>query len=91
MLLLLRQDCFLRWITEQKQLRQDSQSPAVIVLYRIEPNALMLYFFCQSSAVAALFEVIGWQNTIFLWFVIAALGGVVCMVCARPRKKKMMD
>lgn len=45
----------------------------------------------STYGIAALSEVIGWSGTIFLWFVVAAAGGVICLLCVKPWKKKFMD
>ena len=37
---------------------------------------------------AAMSEGIGWKNTIFLWVLIALVGGIVCLLCVQPWKKK---
>ncbi len=48
-------------------------------------SALSTYGFALLS------EQIGWQFTILLWFIIALVGGVCCLCCARPWKQKMMS
>ena len=45
----------------------------------------------STYGIAALSEVIGWKQTIFLWFWVTLAGIVVCLLCARPWKKKFMD
>lgn len=42
----------------------------------------------STYGIARLAENSGWQTTIFSWFVIAALGTVVCLLCARGWNKK---
>ena len=37
----------------------------------------------STYGIALLSETAGWQTTAFVWFVIAALGTVVCVVCSR--------
>ena len=43
-----------------------------------------------TYGVAALSDSIGWQKTIFLWLLIALIGGVICLCCISPWKKTMM-
>jgi OPA family glycerol-3-phosphate transporter-like MFS transporter len=45
----------------------------------------------STYGIAALSEVIGWQNTIFLWFCVAAADAAICLLCARPWQKKFMS
>ena len=40
----------------------------------------------STYGIALLSESAGWQTTSFVWFVIAALGAVVCTVCSRVWK-----
>ena len=37
----------------------------------------------STYGIALLSESAGWQVTAFIWFIIAALGAVVCTVCSR--------
>ena len=37
----------------------------------------------STYGIALLSESAGWQTTSFVWFLIAALGAVVCTVCSR--------
>lgn len=41
----------------------------------------------STYGIAALSERIGWQDTIFLWFLIAATGSLMCLCCIRPWKQ----
>lgn len=41
----------------------------------------------SSYGIALLAETQGWNFTIFMWFVIAAAGTAVCLLCTRPWKK----
>ena len=45
----------------------------------------------STYGIAALSEVIGWRNTIFIWFLVTVAGALICLLCARPWKKKFMD
>lgn len=45
----------------------------------------------SAWGIAALSEMIGWQDTIFLWFLIAAAGGLICLGCIRPWKRKFTE
>ena len=45
----------------------------------------------STYGIAALSEVIGWQSTIFVWFCVTILGGLICLACIKPWKKKFMD
>lgn len=44
----------------------------------------------STYGIAVLSSSIGWQNTIFLWFLIAAAGGILCLIAAHPWKKAYM-
>lgn len=33
----------------------------------------------------------GWKNTIFIWFCVAIVGILVCLLCAHPWRKKFME
>ena len=44
----------------------------------------------STYGIAALSESVGWQKTIFLWFLIALAGCIVCLCCAGPWRKTMM-
>lgn len=45
----------------------------------------------STYGIAALSEVIGWQGTIFLWFLVTIVGAAVCLLCVKPWKKKFID
>ena len=45
----------------------------------------------STYGIAALSEVVGWRSTIFLWFCVTIAGMAVCLLCARPWKKKFME
>ena len=45
----------------------------------------------STYCIAALSEVIGWQGTIFLWFLVTMVGAAVCLLCFKPWKKKFID
>ncbi len=45
----------------------------------------------STYGIALLSEQIGWQYTILLWFIIAFVGGLCCLCCAKPWKQKMMS
>ena len=45
----------------------------------------------STYGIAALSEVIGWQSTIFVWFCVTIVGALVCILCAKPWKKKFME
>lgn len=45
----------------------------------------------STYGVAVLSEQIGWTNTIFLWFVVAAVGGGICLGCIKPWEKKFSE
>lgn len=42
----------------------------------------------STYGIAALSEGIGWTKTIFIWFLVALVGCVVCLLCVHPWKKK---
>ncbi len=42
----------------------------------------------STYGIALLAETKGWHFTIFMWFVIAALGTAVCLLCIRPWKRE---
>lgn len=42
----------------------------------------------SSYGIALLAETKGWHITIFVWFVVAALGTAVCLLCTRPWRKE---
>lgn len=44
----------------------------------------------STYGIALLSETAGWKITAFIWFLIAALGMVICLVCTRSWKRKMM-
>lgn len=44
----------------------------------------------STYGIAALSGVIGWEKTIFLWFCVTIVGGLVCLLCARSWRKKFM-
>lgn len=54
----------------------------------------MLNFFTYVGSalatygIAALSETIGWSSTIFLWFLAALAGTVICLLCIKPWNKK---
>ena len=37
---------------------------------------------------AALSETVGWQDTVFVWFLIASLGSIICLMIAKAWKRK---
>lgn len=41
----------------------------------------------STYGIAALSEGIGWAKTIFVWVLIALVGTVICLLCARPWKR----
>ena len=43
----------------------------------------------STYGVALLSEMVGWDFTLLIWLAIAMAGTTVCLVCARPWKKKM--
>ena len=43
----------------------------------------------STYGVALLSEKAGWEFTLLIWLAIAAAGTAVCLICARPWKKKM--
>lgn len=43
----------------------------------------------STFGIALLSERLGWSITLFIWFVIAALGTAICFFCVRPWKKQM--
>ena len=43
----------------------------------------------STYGVALLSEMVGWDFTLLIWLAIAVAGTTVCLVCARPWKKKM--
>ncbi len=45
----------------------------------------------STYGIAALSEIIGWQNTIFVWFCITVAGALLCLLCVKPWKKKFMN
>lgn len=45
----------------------------------------------STYGIAALSESVGWQKTILLWFFIALAGSIICLCCARPWRKTMMQ
>jgi len=45
----------------------------------------------STYGIAALSEGIGWSKTVFLWFLIALAGAVLCMVCVCPWKKRFQN
>ncbi len=45
----------------------------------------------STYGIAALSEVIGWRNTIFIWFCVTVVGSLLCLLCAKPWRKKFMD
>ena len=42
----------------------------------------------STYGIALLSEMIGWRYTVFLWFVIAASGGILCLLCIPQWNKK---
>lgn len=42
----------------------------------------------STYGIALLAEAKGWHITIFVWFVVAALGTTVCLLCTRPWRKE---
>ena len=44
----------------------------------------------STYGIALLSESAGWYTTAFLWFIIAALGSVICVICSRAWKNKEM-
>lgn len=45
----------------------------------------------STYGIAVLSESIGWHDTVFLWFLIAAAGTIICLCCIRPWKRKFMN
>lgn len=45
----------------------------------------------STYGVAILSENIGWNSTIFLWFLVAAAGSVICLGCMKPWAKKFCE
>ena len=45
----------------------------------------------STYGIAALSEIIGWRNTIFIWFCVTIAGILVCLLCAKPWKKKFIE
>lgn len=45
----------------------------------------------STYGIALLSEMIGWRYTVFLWFVIAASGGILCLLCIPQWNKKMKN
>lgn len=45
----------------------------------------------STYGIAVLSEHVGWTQTIFLWFVVAAVGSVVCLLCIKSWKKRFTD
>ena len=44
----------------------------------------------STYGIALLSRLWGWNSTIFIWFLIAALGGVLCLLAAKPWQKQYM-
>ena len=45
----------------------------------------------STYGIAVLSRVIGWNGTIFIWVLIAAGGGLLCLVAAKPWKNTYME
>lgn len=45
----------------------------------------------STYGIALLSEMIGWRYTVFLWFVIATAGGILCLLCIPQWNKKMKN
>ena len=45
----------------------------------------------STYGIAVLSANIGWQSTILIWVAIAAIGGMLCLICIRPWKRKFMN
>ena len=45
----------------------------------------------STYGVAVLSEKVGWNSTIFLWFLVAAAGSAICLACIKPWAKKFCD
>lgn len=45
----------------------------------------------STYGVAILSEQVGWNSTIFLWFLVAAAGSVICLACIKPWAKKFCE
>ncbi len=43
----------------------------------------------STYGIAVLSENMGWEKTLLVWFVIAALGTVICFACTKPWNKQM--
>lgn len=43
----------------------------------------------STYGIAVLSENMGWETTLLTWFVIAALGTIICFVCTKPWEKQM--
>lgn len=45
----------------------------------------------STYGIAALSGSVGWKNTVFLWFLIALAGSVICLACKGPWQKHFMN
>lgn len=45
----------------------------------------------STYGIAVLSEKIGWHDTIFVWFLIALVGSILCLGCVKPWKRKFVD
>jgi OPA family glycerol-3-phosphate transporter-like MFS transporter len=45
----------------------------------------------STYGVAILSENVGWNSTIFLWFLVAAAGCAICLGCMKPWTKKFCE
>ena len=45
----------------------------------------------STYGIAALAETIGWKHTVFLWFLIAVDGSVICFACKNDWRKRFMN